>query len=156
MRFAATTALGLFASMALTCADSREPVADCVLGTFQFRGTIDGTRLLAAYSAARDFRWINASPPPGTLDVGFGTDGHLHLEWQIVVADRQTVPATGAITMPSEGPHAGATYCIAAATLTPHTATGEGVYVEVTSLATGPCPGVGVTGTFNLCADPRF
>jgi hypothetical protein len=132
----------------------------CAKGTVQLSGTLDGAPANGAYTGPSSYAFINAlGTAPGTLDASFGTGGTLHLQWTTLVADDQTVPATGTLTMPSEGPHAGQMYCVTAGTVTPRSmAEGGGTSFTLSSLAqtmdAGACPGTGVSGSLQGCAAP--
>jgi hypothetical protein len=138
----------------------------CSAGTFQLNGTI-GTSSEGVGSSASPYEFVNSlGGHPGTLNVGFGgqatcadaglggcTAGSLHLTWNSLVADDQSVAATGTLVLPDQS---GQTYCIDGATLTPRNSNegGGGVSFVLTSFGTGSCPGTSVTGSMSGCASP--
>jgi hypothetical protein len=120
---------------------------------------LDGASANGSYSGPSGYAFVNAlgGASPGTLDASFGSGGALHLQWTTLVADDQTVPATGTLTMPTEGPHAGQVYCVTAATVEPRTAAeGGGTSFTLSSLAKGACPGTSVSGSLEGCAAPSM
>jgi hypothetical protein len=128
----------------------------CAKNTVQLSGMLDGAPASGAYTGPTPYAFAQLGPA-GTVDFSFGTGGALHLQWMTLVADDQTEPATGTLTMPSEGPHPGQMYCVTAGTVTPRTmAEGDGISFTLTSLAKGACPGTGVSASLDGCASPSM
>lgn len=139
----------------------------CAAGSLELDGTI-GTSSESVGGSTNPYGFINAlGGKPGTLDVGFGgqaacgpdagisvcTAGELHLTWGSLVADDQSVAATGTLVLPDQP---GQTYCIDSATLTPRSSSegGGGVSFVLNGFGTGACPGTSVSGTMSGCAAP--
>jgi hypothetical protein len=129
----------------------------CAKSSVELSGMLEGASANGSYSGPSSYAFINAlGGQPGTIDVSFGSGGTLHLQWANLLADDQSGPATGTLTMPSEGPHAGQIYCVTAATVVPRSMTeGGGTSFTLSSLAKGACPGAGVSGTLDGCAAPN-
>jgi hypothetical protein len=127
----------------------------CASHTVELVGMLDGAPANGAYSGPASYSFANAlsGTIPGSFDVQFGTAGALHLQWTTLAADDQTVPASGMLTMPSEGPHAGQTYCLGAGSITPRSqAQGSGMSFAFSTVASGACPGTPVAGSLQGCA----
>jgi hypothetical protein len=128
----------------------------CAAGTFVLDGMLDGASADGSYAGPTGFSFTNfVNDQPGTFDVGFGSGGTLHLTWTMLVEDDATVPATGTILMPSEGPSAGKTFCVVKGTLSSYgEGEGGGVSFVLSELASGPCPGADVKGSLAGCTTP--
>jgi hypothetical protein len=124
----------------------------CAKGTFQLSGTLDGATANGSYGNATSYFFENAlNNTPGDINAGFGTNGQLHLSWPGLVADGQSTQVTGTLTMPSEGPHPGAMYCITAGSMTVNPPGEDGASFSITGLASGACPGTPVTASLTGC-----
>jgi hypothetical protein len=129
----------------------------CEADSFVLDGTLDGAMASGSYTGPVGFSFTNfVNDQPGVLDVGFGSGGTLHLTWTKLVPDDATVPATGTILMPSQGPSAGKSFCVTKGTVTSYSeGEGGGVSFVLSELASGPCPGEELKGSSLAgCATP--
>jgi hypothetical protein len=127
----------------------------CSANTVELTGTIDGAQAKGTYTGPMAYDFVNAlDGQPGTATFELGTGGSLNLSWMGLLADDQSASATGALTMPMEGPQAGQTYCVGGS-ITPRSQDeGDGISFTLSSLAQGVCPGTNVSGSLAGCASP--
>jgi hypothetical protein len=124
----------------------------CAEQEFAIEGTLDG-QAVSHRGVITGHAWIQGSTP-STLDVPFEGGGRLHAEWDGIVADGEIFAATGSLTLPASGPHAGETLDSADATMRK---VAEQVDFELTGLsvevvcATTPCPPDALDGTLQGC-----
>jgi hypothetical protein len=80
---------------------------ECQPGTCTLSGTLGGSAVSQNYPSSA-FNFANGT----SLDAGFGTGGHIHLVMVSPVAIGEAQTTVGTMTMPSEGPMAGANLCM--------------------------------------------
>ncbi len=167
---ASPPAASAFSAPAASTPSASSSMLTCGKGEFQLSGPLDGEPAKGSYAspvytfmngnaeidmALADGKHKHVPARPGTLDITFATKGQFHLKWSNTVDDGDSVPATGSVTLPAEGPHPGQTYCIKAATMTARTAAdGNGVSFAITSLAKGGCKAKAAPATLRGCARP--
>lgn len=126
----------------------------CAPDEFAIEGSLDG-EAVSHEGTLSGYAWSQLGT--GTLDASFDGGGKVHAEWPKLVADGQTFMATGNITLPATGAHAGETLDFASGTFTK---LDGGVRFKVTAFelnvqcVTEPCPSGAVEGTLQGCVEP--
>ena len=111
-------------------------------------GDLEGTAANECYPTISHA--VNQTGTPPQMDMEFGTEGAVHLEWTGLLANGMSTPAKGTLKMPAEGPNAGLTYCIDDGTFAMfEVAMGSRVYTfSATKLSRGTsCPGTPALGS---------
>lgn len=87
---------------------------DCPAHTCTLSGTLAGQPVMKSYPRTMSFNFYAGGSGTGEFDAFFGTSGQVHLEFMGPVSAGQVIASTGAskVTMPMEGPMAGATICL--------------------------------------------
>ena len=111
-------------------------------------GELEGATVDTCF--AMSWNSVNQATTPATMDMEFGTEGKVHLQWTGLLSDGMGTTATGTITMPKEGPGAGKQYCVDAGMFAMfEVGLGQRVYTFMLSkLSSGAtCPGTAVVGS---------
>ena len=124
----------------------------CADGEVTVRGDLGGGVVEDSRGGSTQYTFINAfGGNPGSLDIGFVDGAALHLEWEELVANGDSVPARGALAFGGEldvgmcetGPYSG--------TLEMDD-DGDGGRFQLVDLHTAPyCTGAAVDGTVTGC-----
>ena len=120
----------------------------CGESTVALLGELEGTQANACFP--RSWHTVNQATSPSSMDVEFGTEGKVHLEWNGLLPDGMGTAVTGTLKMPAEGPLAGKQYCVNAGSFAMfEVGLGERLFAfSLTTLASGAtCPGTAVTGS---------
>jgi hypothetical protein len=128
----------------------------CPAGAAQLKGTLEGATVSGEYPGPSSYSFIEAAQgKPGSVSFGFGSGGRLTLTWTELVADDQSTAASGELTIPAGGPLAGQAFCVSAATVTPRSMSeGGGASFVLSTLVSGLCAGVSVSGSVEGCVSP--
>ena len=82
----------------------------CGQGEFKLTGTLAGSTVNASYTSVNYA--FDQITNPSTLDASFGSGGALHLQWNGIVGNGNTAPATGTLTMAAADPQGGTKFCV--------------------------------------------
>jgi hypothetical protein len=121
---------------------------ECEQSSLALVGNLEGTKADQCY--AMSWHTIDQSTSPASVELEFGTEGKVHLEWTGLISDGVSTPAKGTLKMPAEGPSGGKTYCVDDGTFAMFELDlGVRAYVfSLTKLSSGAtCPGTAAQGS---------
>jgi len=132
----------------VACGNDGPPT--CAANTLELDGHLGGMNVHQS-GTPTSYAFNNAfGPTHGAVSIGFSDSGVVDLTWADLVADDQSTNAIGSLLLSSTSP-----YCIKAATITPRSdSEGGGVSFSLTTLTSGPCPGMPIDGSVEGCAAP--
>lgn len=137
------------ASPEITPQDVPPPLnAACVQSSVALVGALDGTKADGCFPMS--WHTMDQASSPSTMDVEFGTEGKVHLQWTGLLPNGSSTPATGTLKMPVEGASAGKQFCVDTGSFAMfEVGVGERLYVfNLSKLSSGAtCPGAAVTGS---------
>jgi hypothetical protein len=133
----------------ITAQDVPPPLnSACMQSSVALVGTLEGAKADGCFSMS--WHTIDQSVSPSSMEVEFGTEGKVHMQWTGLLSDGMSTPATGTLKMPAEGASAGKQFCVDTGSFAMfEVGLGERVYTfALSKLSSGAtCPGTAVAGS---------